>query len=547
MMNTHAKYRIVAFKDFVPDSLRFIVFLLTAIIFQFSNAIYLTNINELVGSKALTMEDVKLLASASFIGMTLVFPILFRVKFRFTSRTILLSCLGMVVVGNVINMYCTNMLILLITSYLVGCFKMIGTFECFSSVQLVITPKRDLTLFFCVIYLIILGSVQLSGVMTAQISYLLDWRYMPITIIALQLLVMLLLSIMLRPIRLMKKMPLYQIDWIGMGLWSLLLLVLNFIFEYGERLDWFHSQYICLAVICAIVVLYATIKRMLNIRRPFILPETFKYRTMIIGSILFIIMQIFMSTSSVIMNTFTGGILHYDILNNVSLNWAVLVGLILGSVSSFYWFIIYKGGYKPIFAIAFLSFVFYHFILYFVFSPSIPKEQLFLPYVLKGFAHILLYISVTAYIKDEVPFEHFFSALTLMGVIRSAVGGTISNSFYLHLFNKLQKKNFMNLSQEIDFVNPVANSVYQNVLHGALMSGKSIEQATSSAYATLYGQVKVQSMLLTWKEMCSIYCVLGIISFLAIILFRYMKPTMKVFPKIKNIWKYTWGKIYLEK
>jgi MFS transporter, DHA2 family, multidrug resistance protein len=546
MTMPHGKYRIVAFKDFVPDRLRFIILLLTVFVFQFSNAIYLTNLNELVGEKGLTVEDVKLISNATIIGITMIFPLLFRIKFRFTSRHILITCAAMIIIGNVINMYSSNLIVLIITSLFVGIFKMIGTFECFSSVQLVLTPKRDFSVFFPVVYLYVLGSIQLSGILTAQISYLYNWKYMFIAIISLQLCVMITHYFLMRPIRMMKKIPLYQIDWLGMGLWSFWLLTLSFIFEYGKRLDWFHSEYICLAIITAIVLFYCAVQRMFRIRRPFIMPEAFKYKTLLVALFLFALLQILLSSSNVFMNVYTAGILHYDILNNSSLNWAVFAGIAVGSAASYYWLSIFKGGYKPILWVGFLCLALVHLILYFKFSPSLAKEDLYLPYVLRGLGYVALYISLTVYVSDEVPFSHFFVGLTLLGFVRSATGVTVANSLCTNILEYLQKKNMMILSQDIDSLNPLSNILYQNTLRGSIASGHSVEQAKLIATNMLYNRAYMQSMLLSWKEISGSLFIFGVMVLMGILLSHYIKPSSHIFPKFRSIWKYVWGKEYLQ-
>lgn len=53
-----------------------------------------------------------------------------------------------------------------------------GNFEALSNVQLSITPTRDFAVFFPVVYLIVLGSIQLSGLLTVYLGYWADWRYM---------------------------------------------------------------------------------------------------------------------------------------------------------------------------------------------------------------------------------------------------------------------------------------------------------------------------------------------------------------------------------
>lgn len=546
-MIPQGKYRIMTFKEFVPDKIRFIILLLTAIIFQFTSFIYLTNLNEVVGGKAITTEDAKLISAASFIGMTMVFPILFRIKFRFMSRTILLSACIILIITGLISIYSNNILLLLVAAFIAGAVRMVGTFECLSTIQLIITPTRDFTVFFSVVYLIVLGSIQVSGLLTAEMSSIYDWTYMPTFMVTILLIVMITLSILMRPIRLMKKFPLYQIDWLGISLWSLVLIIFNFVFEYGKRLDWFDSEYICIATIVGTILLVFAIQRMLGIRRPVIMPEVFKYKNLLRALVLLAFLQIFLSTGNVIMNAYTGGILHYDILHNSSLNWAVFVGVVLGAAYAFYWMSIYRGSYKPIFFIGFASFVLFHFILYFTFQPSVSKETLYLPYALKGFGYVSLYISIALYAAQGIPFPHFFASLTVLGFVRTALGGTIANSLCTNVLQYLQTKNLAILSSDFDFLNPASNQVYNASFHNAIASGQAIEQAQSTAVSALYGAGNMQALLLSWKEIFGGITLMGILFLLAIASSHYMKPAYQQFPKIKNIWKYMWGKAYSSK
>lgn len=534
------KYRIMTFKDFVPDKLRFIVLLVTAIAFQFTSFIYLTNLNEVVGGKALSTEDAKLISSASFIGMTMIFPILFRIKFRFMSKHILLTVCAVLIVMNLLSIYVDNLLVLLLASFVTGAFRMIGTFECLSTIQLVITPKRDFTVFFSVVYLIVLGAIQMSGLLTAEVSYLYNWSYMPTLMISVLLVVMTLLFVLMRPIRFMRKLPLYQIDWLGLGLWTLTLLSFNVVFEYGKRLDWLDSLYIRIGIVVGLLSLALAIQRMFGIRRPAIMPEVFRYKNVLISLVLLAFLQLFLSTGNVIMNAFTGGILHYDILHNTSLNWAVSLGVIAGAGYAFYWLSIYRGGYKPIFFVGFSCFVLYHFILYFIFQPSLSKEELYLPYFLKGFGYVSLYISIALYAAQDVPFPHFFASLTVLGFVRTALGGTVANSICSNALEYLQKRDRLLLSSEIDVLNPASNQVYRSAFNAALGSGQTIEQAENAATTALYGATNLQAMLLSWKELFGTVTLIGILFLLFVASTHYMKPSFQKFPSLRSIWKYMW-------
>ncbi len=546
-MIPQGKYRIMAFKEFVPDRLRFLLLLCTAIVFQLSNSIYLTNLNEVVGGKALTTEDVKLIFSASFIGMTMVFPLLFRIKFRFLSRTILLTAAGLIIVGNIISLYSDNVLLLVFTSLIVGAVRMVGMFECMSSIQLIITPKRDFTVFFSVVYLIVLGSVQLSGLLTAEISYLYSWKYMHILIIGLLLLVMITHYFLMRPIRLIRKFPLYGIDWMGMTLWTLVLLLLNFIFEYGRRLDWFDSSYIRLATIASVLLLVCAIQRMYGIRRPFLMPELFRYKPLMKALVLLAVLEVFLSTSNVILNVYTGGVLHYDILHNTSLNWMVFAGVVVGAGLSYYWVSVYRGAYKPIFLTGFLCFVLHHFMMYFIFQPGIAKEQLYIPYLLKGLGYISIYISTAIYAAEGIPFPHFFPSLTLISFVRSAIVGTMANSLCANTLQHLQKKNLMILSQDMDGVNGLSAHIFRNTVEHSLANGHTVEEARIAATSTLYGLTNMQAMLVSWKEIFGGITLFGILVLLGIALAPSIRPTIRQFPKIKNIWRYLRGKAYVQR
>lgn len=544
-MIPQGKYRIVTFKDFVPDWLRFAILFLGVILFQFSGSIYLTNLNEIVGGKALTAEDIKLISSASFIGMTMIFPILFRIKFRFKSRTILLAVSSVIILGNLICMYSENMPVLLVVSLFVGAFKMIGTFECFSTIQLKITPTRDFTVFFSVVYLVVLSSIQLSGLLTAEITYFFNWQYMYVLIVGLQLIYMIVIGTFMRPIRLMKKLPLYQIDWLGMTLWTLVLLLINFVFEYGKRLDWLDSQYIRVAIVVTVFFLICAIQRMMGIRRPLIMPEVFKYKNVLVSLLLLAVMQVFLSTTNSIMSTYMGAVLHYDSMHNTSLNWAVFVGVLVGAVSAFYWVSIHRGSYKPIFFVGFLAFVLHHFILYFVFQPGIDRSDLYLPYFLRGAGYVILYISIALYAMQNVPFPHFFASLSVLGFVRTAVGGTMANSLCSNALLYLQKKNLMSLSQNMDLVDPLSNKVFANTLHQSLTHGMTIEQAQASATSALYRMTDMQAMMLSWKEYFGLVTIFGIVVLLFIALNRYMIkiPVFFRLPTMRSIWNDTKSKI----
>ena len=70
-------------------------------------------------------------------------------------------------------------LLLCALSYVAGFFKLCGTFECMSNIQLWMTAKRDFTIFFPLLYCVVLGNMSLSPWMTEELTYVFQsWHAM---------------------------------------------------------------------------------------------------------------------------------------------------------------------------------------------------------------------------------------------------------------------------------------------------------------------------------------------------------------------------------
>lgn len=228
-MHPTGPFSIPAIRNFVPEKLKPWVIILFVIVFQFSGGVYLAAVSEMVGSTALMQEDIMMAGYASMVGMALTFAIMFRLKFRFTSKVALLTCCTALIICNLISMYTRNVPVLIFACFIAGFFRMWGTFECNSTIQLWLTPKRDLSVFFCFIYFLVQGSIQLSGLATTYVTFFAKWEFMHWLIIGLLGSVMLLTVVLFRTCRTLNKLPLYGIDWLGGLLWGLILLSVIFI------------------------------------------------------------------------------------------------------------------------------------------------------------------------------------------------------------------------------------------------------------------------------------------------------------------------------
>ena len=168
---------------------------------------------------------------ANLAGMAIYFPILFRMKFRFTNKTLLSSAALGVIACNLLAPHITFLPLLWAVCFVEGMCKIQGTFECMSNIQLWITPKRDFTVFFPVLHIIILGSMQVSDLLTVHIAHHLHWSLMHTLITGLMIVDLLIITICTRHFRIVKKFRLFGMDWTGALLWALLLLEVACIFN----------------------------------------------------------------------------------------------------------------------------------------------------------------------------------------------------------------------------------------------------------------------------------------------------------------------------
>lgn len=390
------------------------------------------------------------------------------------------------VVCNFITMSTDSLPVLVITSFIAGTFRMWGTFECFSNMQLSLTANRDFTIFFPFIYAIILGSIELSGLLTVNLSWYMDWRYMHLFIMGLLLFVWLLVTLLTRHFRLAPPVPLKVIDWIGWALWSIFLLCGIFVCEYGRHYDWFDSPYIRMAAAVCAVSLLLSVMRMFRMKNAYIELDTFKYKDTALLLLAFFVMCMLESTPEMLQNMYTGAILNFDRLNVASLNWWGFAGVIIGCGLTWLWLHVMKGGFKFIVFFGFATPVLYQCMMYFLLDPGMNIELLYIPVMLMNAGHAAIYAALTVYPVRVVPFQHFFQTLSLMGFVRSGLGAPFASAVYGRLMDVLVPQNMQLLSAEMDAVNGMAAGIPVGALYGSVA-----EQALLVSMKQIYGWVSI--------------------------------------------------------
>ncbi len=513
-MHETAIFSIPAIRDFVPEKLKPWIIIVFVVIFQLSSGIYLAAVSEMVGSLALMQEDIMMAGYASMVGMALTFTIMFRLKFRFTSKVSLLTCCTAIIICNLICMHTRSIPVLVMTCFIAGFFRMWGTFECNSTIQLWLTPNRDLSIFFCYIYLVVQGCIQLSGLTTIYITFFSVWEYTHLLIIGLLGGMMLATLILFRTCRTLPKLPLFGIDWLGALLWGLTVLSVVFVCLYGEYYDWYESVYIRIATIASLVMLALNIWRASFIRHPFIALKTWRFKIVYLTFLLYIIIDILLAPSHLFEQIYMEAILGYDSLNVISLNWVVLAGIVAGSFFAYQTFALRKWQYKTMTVIALSAIVIYLVLFYFIIDYNLPKESLILPIFLRGFGYVIIAICfITALIR--VPFQNFFQALSAQAFVSAGFGGALGTAILGQALKVVMKRNSMLLGANLDNVNPLASKL---------------------SFGELYGALQQQSLMVSMKELYGWLALLGIACLLAFMIKESnIRPKYAIHPTYRAI------------
>ena len=319
-------FRFMTFKEWVPDKYRFWIYIVFLIAFQFSNGIYFSAMSQMQGEHSITINDVKMVSHAVLIGLTLYFPLAFRLKFCFTNRTSLIIAATGLMACNLIVPHIDHPFTLVLIGFIAGFFRLYGTFECFSNILPRITPSYNYAVFLSFVFFIVLGVIHLFDAFCMHLIYYYDWQHLHLLAIGLLLSVILLAKLLMRPFRPMPKMPLLGIDWLGMVLWAIFILSLIFIVQYGYQLDWFNSLYIRIAFGIALISLGFNIARMNYIRHPFLEIAAFRVNNLTNLMIAFLCLSIILASKNLLQNIYTGAILHWDALNLSTLKLFEFIG-----------------------------------------------------------------------------------------------------------------------------------------------------------------------------------------------------------------------------
>ncbi len=502
---------------FVPEKAKPWLLILFIIVFNCTGGVYLAAVSDMVGSTQLLQEDIMMAGYASLVGMALFFAIMFRLKWAVRPKTALGSCILVLIAANLICMHTASVPVLVGVSLVAGFFRMWAIYECNSTIQLWITPKRDMSIWFCYIYLMVNGTIQLTGIAALSFSVWASWHYMYWFIISALLVMYLIVIVCYKGISIMPRLPLYGIDWVGMLLWGTTAMSILFVCLYGEHYDWWQSEHIWFATVLAVVTFGMNWWRSTYLRHPYISFGIFKMPIVLTCVAVIIVMDLLLAPSHIFEHALMEGVLGYDHLNTLTLNWVSILGVVIGIVFTWQTFARRKWTYQRMLVIAFSCFAFYLAYFYFRIDYNLPKEALYLPVFVRSAGYVIVAVlMLTANARLPFPFT-FLHGLSFQNMFSAALAGPIGNAIVGRVLKVVMARNSMLLGERMD----------------------SVELSTSHAqFGELYGMVQVQSLLESMKEIYGWLLLVAILC-LVVLMMRHsdIRPMKVIEPTYRTIYK----------
>ncbi|MEZ3562871.1 MAG: hypothetical protein K1V72_00910 [Duncaniella sp.] len=501
--------------DYIPRLLKPWLFIFFVLIVQFSGGIYLAAASDMVGTTALMQEDILMAGYAQLIGMSINFAVMFRLKFRFSNRVGLLTCCAVLMVCTWICAHTHNVPLLVATCFIAGWFRMWATFVCNSTIQLWITPVRDMAIFFCYVYLIVDGVIQVSGVATIYTAFYSQWEYMHWIIIGLLALAMIMVLLFVKPFKGMPQIPLLGIDWIGALLWSIFMMCFAFVCVYGVFYDWWDAVEIRGAVLLGLVCFAINLWRATFLHHPYISIPALTNRNVIRATLIYLVFFTLMATEHVFEHTYAATVLGFDETNLIDLNWYVFAGIIAGVVLTYFTFALRRWRYKTMTAIGFSLATVYLAYFYFMIDYGVEKEMLFIPLFFRGAASVIISIVfLTSIVQSGLHFFAFPQALTINGFTGAVMGATFGPAVIGEFLRHTMAKNVALLSAEFTNLN---------------------QAAVHMPFGELYGMLQVHALVVSMKEIYG-WLLIVAITMLVIITLSYgpLRPAA-FFPKWRTI------------
>ena len=464
------------------------------------NGTYTGSLQEVSGTLGALTEDITMGYYAASAGMAIVYPILNKVMDRVTQKTLLLISLSLQVVISWMCAKTRSTDLLIAYSFILGFVKGFAMLWFVKKLSKLVSPRNIRSEFYAYFYPLVFSVGQLSMIVTAQLAYYYDWKYMYYFEIILLLLAITLVLATFRYAKVPIRQPFKGVDFRSIFIAAVAILMIMYVFTYGRVLDWFHSPRLRYYLVASILLLFLFlwVQWANRSREPYIYLIQITRVKPLLGYLYMFITMFFCSSGTLITNYVTS-IVRTDSVHANMLYLYVIPGFIVGAFMCFWWFRWQRWRFRYFISAGMACFVGYFAIMYFGIAPDSTYEMLYLPMFLRGMGMMILFISFGLFVVEELPMKYMLSNAFFLILSRSVLAPVIGSSFFSNMLYYLQLQGNQRLSDSITLSDPIAASQYAGSLQSAIAQGHSYIEAEQIATNAIYTTLQQQSLLLSMK------------------------------------------------
>ncbi|GAE86047.1 inner membrane component of tripartite multidrug resistance system [Bacteroides reticulotermitis JCM 10512] len=318
----------------MPDWLGILCIFMVILPVIMLNGSYTGSMLEVSNTLGTNSEDITMGYYAASAGMAIAYPIIPKVLAAFSVKHLLLIDLVLQFFLSWICARTQNVDILIICSFVIGFLKGFLMLWFIRYAQKIFSPQNVRSEFYSYFYPLVYGGGQASMLITAQLAYHYNWKYMYYFMMLLILVSIVFVIICFRHNRPTRTIPLADLHIREMLVISTGLLMLMYVINYGKMLDWMASTKICVYIVIAPALIALFIWIQYHSDTPYVNLAPLYQPKAIIGYF-YMMLIMFFSSSTTLLTNYLSVILKVDNTHTYSLYIYLLPGIYweLSSVS----------------------------------------------------------------------------------------------------------------------------------------------------------------------------------------------------------------------
>ena len=224
-------------RRWVPDWLGVVSIFTVLLPVTMLNGSYTGSMLEVSNTLGTNTEDITMGYYAASAGMAIAYPLVPKVHAAFSSKALLLVDLALQFVLSWICARSQSADTLIVCSFFIGFLKGFLMMWCIRRIKTIFSPKDVRSEFYAYFYPVVFGCGQLSMIITAELAYRYDWKYMYYFMMLLLLVALLTVAVCYRHDRPNHPLPLSELHIREMLVVSAGLLMFMYALNYGKLLD----------------------------------------------------------------------------------------------------------------------------------------------------------------------------------------------------------------------------------------------------------------------------------------------------------------------